>query len=92
MKSFTWRELEAINRCLNTIGESIRGKQVTWYTDSRKSYLYEIAVTIFEKLQNLQIIFDIQWLPREENIQADLLSRCFDSDDWGIKNSVFSNY
>lgn len=100
MKSSTWKELETVNRCLNTIGESIRGKQVTWYTDSknvcrilevgsRKSYLHEIDVTIFEKLQNLQIIFDIQWLPREENIQADLLSRCFDSDDWGIKNSVF---
>lgn len=53
--------------CLNTIGESIRGKQVIWYTGSknvcrilevgsRKSYLHEIAVTIFEKLQNLQII------------------------------------
>lgn len=79
MKSFIWRELEVINRCLNIIGESIQGKEVIWYIDSknvcrilevgsRKLYLYEIVVIIFEKLQNLYIIFDIQWLLRVENI------------------------
>ena len=99
-KSSTWRELEAINRSLNTIGESIRGKSITWHTDSKnvcrilevgskKSYLHEIAVKIFEKLQNFQTNFHIRWLSRESNIRADMLSKCFDSDDWGIKQNVF---
>lgn len=59
---------------------------MTWYIDSKnlcrilkigskKSYILTWNFcNNFWKLQNLQIIFDITWLPRGENIHADLLS------------------
>ena len=34
-KSFTWREPKPINKSLNTLGESIRGKSITWHTNSK---------------------------------------------------------
>ena len=32
----------------------------------------------------------LEWIPRDENQEADDLSRCGDSDDWYVSNEVFS--
>ena len=51
--------------------------------------MHEIAEDIFEKLQSFQTNLDIRWLSRESNIRADMLSKYFDSDDSGIKQTIF---
>ena len=52
--------------------------------------MHEIAVDIFEKLQSFQTNLNIRWMFRESNIRADMLCKCFDSDDSGIKQNVLS--
>ena len=51
--------------------------------------MHEQAVDIFEKLQSYQTNLYILWLPREGSIRADMLNKCFDSDDSGSKQNVF---
>ena len=43
--------------------------------------MHEIAEYIFEKLQSFQTNLNILRLSRESSIRADMLSKCFDSDD-----------
>ena len=33
----------------------------------------------------------MHWIPRHLNLKADLLSRCYDSDDWSIADEIFDN-
>ena len=35
------------------------------------------------------ISIDIQWLPREENVISDYISKLFDFDDWGVTGRFF---
>jgi hypothetical protein len=86
---------------LNTIGQNIQGQKVAWHTDSqnvskiletgsKKPYLQKIALEIANKCESQQIQLNAIWVPRKSNIKADLLSRCFDSDDWSVKITVFN--
>ena len=99
-QSSTWRELESINRSWNTIGESIQGKSVDWHTDSknvsrilevgsRKPHLHRIAQEIRKKCSYNNVALNCVWIPRGKNVHADTLSRCYDSDDWEIKDHIF---
>ena len=38
---------------------------------------------------NFDFSLESQWLPREENARADLLSRVIDRDDWSLNPEVF---
>ena len=40
-------------------------------------------------LGNIQFV--TRWIPREDNIKADYLIRCLDSDDWLISDTVFQS-
>ena len=99
-QSSTWRELESVNRSLNTIGESIQGKSVDWHTysknvskilevGSRKPHLHRIAQEIHKKCSYGNVALNCVWVPRKENVYADTLSRCHDSDDWEVKDHIF---
>ena len=56
---------------------------------SSKPHLQKVAVDIFGLCFALGISLDSQWLPREENVRADLLSRFIDRDDWSLNPAVF---
>ena len=94
VKSSTWRELEALLFGLKSFVPIARGKSLKWYTDcknveritkigSRKSELQEKALNIFTTCVKNAIRLEVQWLPRNENEEADLLSRIIDFEDWG---------
>ena len=57
---------------------------------SPKPHLQQVAVEIFNLCLRFGISIQSQWLPREENFRADLLSRFVDKDDWSLNASIFS--
>jgi len=75
------------------------GKTVKWFTDSQncvrivtsgsmKTDFHNMAYTIFNTCVNY-ITLDVQWIPREENNQADYISKLVDFDDWGVNTAIF---
>jgi len=99
-KSSTWRELTAIEFCLKSFSHFLKSKTVFWNTDnqaasiivekgSRINELHSITLNIFEvSLSNL-INLKINWIPREENIRADFISKIIDYDDWSVSMEFF---
>ena len=72
---------------------SLRHKKVKVFTDnenaskivsvgSPKVHLQSVAIEIFQLCLKNEIHFDAQWIPRDANSRADLLSRFMDKDDW----------
>lgn len=99
-KSSTWRELKAIELGLLSFHRVIEGKTVKWFTDnqncvkiiesgSMKSDLQEIALGIFQICLSKGISIDAQWIPRNENLRADYLSKIIDYEDWGVTDEFF---
>ncbi|KAK3107923.1 hypothetical protein FSP39_025264 [Pinctada imbricata] len=99
-QSSTWRELVAMSRVFNSICHSLEGHTIKWYTDnknvhhimqvgSKNPVLHDIVVDMARGSESRSIQIDTEWVPREQNIQADFLSRCHDSDDWQIAPLVF---
>ena len=98
--SSTWRELKAIQACLETFKDKLCGKVVKWFTDSQncvrivqsgssKTSLQNLALSIFSICVYKSISIDIQWIPRELNTQADAISKIFYYDDWGVSKNFF---
>ena len=102
-ESSTWRELQAVQKILPRLISSLERKSVRWNTDNKnvvtiltggsmKPSLQYIAVQIFNYLIDHDIIIFPEWIPRQLNVRADLLSRqpYYDSDDWQISDVMFS--
>ena len=100
-KSATWRELAAIEFSLRSFVQLLKSAHVKWYTDNRtvativgvgsmKLDLQKIAIDIFQFCINNNISIDIQWIPREQNVRADFISRLIDPDDWQITKEFFN--
>ena len=100
-KSSTWRELEAVRRLVEHSKESLEGQSVVINTDSknvssilnvgsRVSELHESALKIHGTCRDKHINLIPRWIARQENKEADYLSRCSDSDDWAIQRWVFN--
>ena len=100
--SSTFRELKAVFYVLKLYAETLRHQRVKVFVDnmgasrilmvgSSKPHLQEIAVDIFSICLNFDISLESQWLPREENARADLLSRFIDRDDWSLNHEVFNS-
>lgn len=100
LKSSTWRELEAVYRVLQSISMSLKGQTVKWHTDnqnvvniikkgSKKSDLQNITINIANvcKLNCIKIV--PEWVPRQENVKADKISKTIDCDDWEIDDITF---
>ena len=79
----------------------VNGSSVTCYTDSqnaasiilKETKVYELqslALTIFEFCTKNDRQIHTVWIPREQNTQADYLSRIIDIDDWAITTEFFS--
>ena len=100
--SSTYRELKAVFYVLKSYANSLKHQRVKVFADNigasrilmvgnSKPHLERIAVDIFSICLSLDISLDSQWLPREENACADLLSRFIDRDDWSLNPVVFQS-
>ena len=99
-RSSTWRELEAIYYSLCSLPKSLNNNLLFWHTDnfaaskivesgSSKPELQEKGVKIFDTCKVKNINLEITWIIREINMDADLISKLIDYDDWIVKNSTF---
>jgi hypothetical protein len=101
IQSSTWRELEAVYRVLLSLLDILQGQKVKWNTDnqnivhilnkgSRKIDLQQISIKIANVCTLHNIVLLPQWVPREENVKADKISKSTDCDDWEIDKDVFT--
>jgi hypothetical protein len=101
LRSSTWRELKGCSYALNLFKRQLEGLTVKLYTDnqsavsivrngSAKADLQEIAMQLFHTCLNFGIQLEPEWIPREQNVWADQLSRDIDYDDWSVHDSVFA--
>ncbi|MCG8033308.1 MAG: hypothetical protein JAZ03_14165, partial [Candidatus Thiodiazotropha taylori] len=99
-QSSTWRELEGARRLVENHKDSLEGQSVVIKTDSKNAMsilksgsrnfeLQKKAIAVNEICKSRKINLLPTWVPRENIDKADFLSRCTDSDDWGIKPWVF---
>ena len=99
-KSSTHRELKAIYYVLLSYVHQLQGRRVKIFTDNQAAAriasigsarldLQQIALQIFQTCIRNAIELDEQWVPRDCNEQADLLSRFVDKDDWAVNARIF---
>lgn len=100
IKSSTWRELEAIRFSLTSIPSYLSNNTLFWYTDnfaaskivesgSNKSELQVKALEIFDICKTKNIDLKINWISRENNKEADCISKIIDHDDWVVNTFFF---
>ena len=99
-KSSTWREIEAVRRVLEEIAPLLAGLCVKWCSDnqnlvrilqagSKKEHLQDQAVAIFSICAQYSIRLELTWVPREQNVEADYISKVLEIDDWMLNPQVF---
>ena len=93
--SSTLREILAVKLVLLSLVPKLTGSSAKWFTDnqnvpriltcgSRKTHLRSEALDIYHICVNNGISIEMEWIPRNQNEQADYLSRFYDPDDWGL--------
>ncbi|XP_071149234.1 uncharacterized protein [Mytilus edulis] len=103
VKSSTWRELEAVYRMLMSKLNYLKGQKVLWRTDNQnvvhilckgsvKSDLQTIAINIADICTREEIQLSPQWIPRTDNVKADIFSKTSDCDDLEIKECIFNHF
>ena len=100
-QSSTWRELRAVRLILESFYGQLENERIRWFTDnqnvvrivlhgSKKPLLQQEALAIFATCMKGKIKLEPEWIPREENLWADYLSRMIDYDDWMLNPLVFN--
>ena len=100
-RSSTWRELAGVWKVLQSLASKLSNNRVRWFTDnqnvvrilqvgSRQPQLQEVALKIVSLTIHCQIRLEPEWVPREENEQADYFSRIIDLDDWFLDPAIFA--
>lgn len=85
---------------MKTFGDVLKNKFVKLYSDnqnvvrisqigSMKPELQTLAFSIYTICLSKNIDFSVAWVPREQNVEADLVSKVFDFDDWAVSNHIF---
>lgn len=101
LRSSTWRESETVRRLIKSNVMLLQHKKIKVFSDnknvqsilqigSRKKDLQKIATDINQVCEQHNIELYTEWIPRDQNQEADDLSRCGDSDDWSVSNEVFA--
>jgi hypothetical protein len=99
----TWRELANVHFSLEALMPFIKDSSVKFMVDSQsaqrilqcgsmKEDCHWFAKNTFELCLSNNVSLDVSWLPREQNKEADLISRepeILDTDDWGLSVSFF---
>lgn len=96
----THREILVLKYGLENFRNLLTGKNVHWNTDnfavsrivlvgSMNPVLHRIALDIREFCTRQSVGMHVEWIPREENEDADSLSRAIDPDDWGVQDDIF---
>ena len=99
-QSSTLRELLGIQGTLGAFLDWCQGAEVYIQTDSlnvvhvhmkgsRKRVLNAAAKRLYWFCREHSILLNVNWVPREENQQADDASKLADSDDWCLNPSIF---
>ena len=99
-QSSTWRELFAIRFSLCSFITVLAGKTVNCRSDSQtavkiltigssKPELHKIALEIFQFCHDNKITLLPEWVPRNLNTQADVVSKSVDFDDWRTTREFF---
>jgi hypothetical protein len=98
--SSTLRELLGVWYALQSWRNEIKGRNVQIIVDnqavekivpagSMKPAIHKIALNIFWLMGELQTRLSVAWVPREENKEADAVTRWFDHDDWQLNKVHF---
>ncbi|GAQ87463.1 reverse transcriptase [Klebsormidium nitens] len=99
--SSTWRELTGLLRLLQAFRPFLcnssvlaRGDALNVFTllskgGSAKEHLQAVCVQIFKFCAEHRIELRPEWLPREQNVHADYLSKIRDFDDFGLSPETF---
>ena len=83
------------------IAPKLANMRVRWFTDnqsvahilkvgSKKPHLQAIALKVLSLVVQHHMWLEPEWIPRELNERADLLSRIIDYDDWQLNPMVFA--
>ncbi len=99
--SSTLRELLAVKYTLESFGHLLRDERILWFTDnsnlpkiiesgSSKLPLTKIALEIFTISLRMNVELHPVWIPREDNVLADKISKSLDTDSWGIDSESFA--
>ena len=81
----------------------LNSQNIKWFTDnqnviailnkgSMKKDLNSLATAIYKLCLEHAIDITLEWVPRQFNEQADILSKVIDQDDWSITDNVFQLY
>ena len=98
--SSTLRELLAVKYVISSFQSELRGKCVRHFSDnqsavsilaigSKRQHLHEVSLSIASLCAQNSIRLLPEWIPREENEQADAISKFIDSDDWQLDRQIF---
>jgi ribonuclease HI len=95
------KELQAVKLAVKTFKEELRGKQILLKIDNQVAMAYvnrmtgripelaRIAREIIEELEQMGASIQAIYIPSEENIVADRLSRETDVHDWEVTRKTF---
>ena len=101
-QSSTWRELTTIQYSLISFKELLAGQTVVCHSDNQAAVriieigspqpgLQKIALEIFSFCHENNITFSPEWVPRSLNIDADIISKSVDYDDWTTTREFFTH-
>lgn len=101
IQSSTFRELKTVEMFMKTFGDVLEKKFVKLYSDNQnvvrisqigsiKPELQTLAFSIYTICLSRNIDFSVAMVPREQNVEADLVSKVFDFDDLAVSNHIFS--
>lgn len=100
----TWRELENVHFTLKSFLPFIQDRAVKFFVNNEASVriiekgsmkwdCHQFAVEIFRICRENRVSLHMEWIPRDKNKEADLLSRLsdlVDTDDWSLTPSFFT--
>ena len=100
--SSTYRELLCVYHGLDQTKHILKGQSIRWFTDSsnivsiiRKGSmvpdLLQLAILIFDITRKYNIQLAMTWVRREDNTEADAMSRVINYDDWGVHPNWFKH-
>lgn len=101
--SSTFRELKTVFNVLKSFRNYLENQNVRLFTDNtnvvsilRKGSMNEdlniLALNTYELCKSYSINIFPKWIPREQNVFADSISRIIDHDDYRVANRIFQYF